>query len=283
MNGTIQAATLPQHTWPALAHAAGAARRVRSSITLDGEEYLAFANPLGPPGPRGQPMGIVLRSQTERLRFLNAAAHAARRDRRRRGVPRHAVQLRDRAHGDPAGRGDHLDDAGDGGERRPVAPDPGAPDARWQDEDARLLATTFNSMTDSIERFQREATQRERLSSLGRLSTVVAHEIRNPLMIIKTSLRALRREDARAGTGAGRGAATSTRRSRRLNRIVAEVLDFARPIKFDLGAGRSERAGAGRRARGGSGGRLHRRSALTLDPDDPGARTSTPSGCARRS
>ena len=61
--------------------------------------------------------------------------------------------------------------------------------ARWEDEDARLLATTFNSMTDSIGRFQREAAQRERLSSLGRLSTVVAHEIRNPLMIIKTALR----------------------------------------------------------------------------------------------
>ena len=54
-----------------------------------------------------------------------------------------------------------------------------------------LLATTFNTLTDSIARFQREAAQRERLSSLGRLSTVIAHEIRNPLMIIKASLRTL--------------------------------------------------------------------------------------------
>ena len=69
-------------------------------------------------------------------------------------------------------------------------------------------------MTDSIESFQREAAQRERLSSLGRLSTVVAHEIRNPLMIIKTSLRTLRRDDARAGAGPGRRPRTSTRRSR---------------------------------------------------------------------
>src|SRR5262249_2217468 len=73
---------------------------------------------------------------------------------------------------------------------------PVAPESRWQDEDARVLATTFNTMTDSIARFQREAGHRERLSSLGRLSTIVAHEIRNPLMIIKTSLRSLRREDA---------------------------------------------------------------------------------------
>ena len=64
--------------------------------------------------------------------------------------------------------------------------------ARWEDEDARLLRDTFNTMTDSIARFQREAAQRERLSSLGRLSTVVAHEIRNPLMIIRTALRTLK-------------------------------------------------------------------------------------------
>ncbi len=63
---------------------------------------------------------------------------------------------------------------------------------RWEDEDARLLASSFNSMTNSIARFQRDAAQRERFSSLGRLSTVVAHEIRNPLMIIKMALRGLR-------------------------------------------------------------------------------------------
>ena len=59
----------------------------------------------------------------------------------------------------------------------------------WWDEDAQVLARTFNSLTDAITRFQREAAQRERLSALGRLSTVIAHEVRNPLMIIKGALR----------------------------------------------------------------------------------------------
>ena len=63
--------------------------------------------------------------------------------------------------------------------------------AWWQDEDALLLASTFNTLIDSIARFQRETAQRERLLSLGRLSTVVAHEVRNPLMIIKAALRSL--------------------------------------------------------------------------------------------
>jgi signal transduction histidine kinase len=102
---------------------------------------------------------------------------------------------------------------------------------RWEDEDARLLATTFNTLTDSISRFQREMSQKERLMSLGRLSTVVAHEVRNPLMIIKASLHALRQPEV--STGAIREAvADIDEEVARLNRIVNEFLDFARPIQF---------------------------------------------------
>ena len=233
VNGVIKAATLPESTWPALARLLGTPG-VRSRITLNGEDYLVFANPLGPAGPRGQPTGIVLRSQTERQKFLSdlhaqlgltavvavlasiLLSYAVARTVTR---PVEAITSTMR----------EMAASGDLTRRIPVSPD-----GRWQDEDARLLATTFNSMTDSIEKFQREATQRERLSSLGRLSTVVAHEIRNPLMIIKTSLRALRRDDA--GPDQVRTAVKDIDEEiTRLNRIVSEVLDFARPIKFELG------------------------------------------------
>jgi two-component system sensor histidine kinase HydH len=99
----------------------------------------------------------------------------------------------------------------------------------WQDEDARLLASTFDSLTEAIGRFQREASQRERLSALGRLSTVIAHEVRNPLMIIKSSLPAL----ARSSTSADElreAAADIDHEVARLNHIVEDVLDFARPV-----------------------------------------------------
>jgi signal transduction histidine kinase len=232
VNGTIKAATLPESTWPTLAPLL-ARPGVSSRITLDGAEYFAFVNPLGPAGPRGQPMDIVLRSQITRNRFLSAlhtqlsltavvavliailfSYAVARTVTRPVGAITSAMR--------------EMAASGDLTRRIPVSPDD-----RWQDEDARLLATTFNSMTDSIEKFQREATQRERLSSLGRLSTVVAHEIRNPLMIIKTSLRTLRRDDA--GPEAAKAAAKDIEEEiARLNLIVTEVLDFARPIKFNL-------------------------------------------------
>jgi signal transduction histidine kinase len=112
------------------------------------------------------------------------------------------------------------------------------PPSRWEDEDARVLAGAFRSLTESLARFQREAAQREKLSSLGRLSTVVAHEIRNPLMIIKASLRTLRRAAVPVEGGEAPEAAGAINdiegEVTRLNRLVNEVLDYARPIRFDL-------------------------------------------------
>ena len=112
----------------------------------------------------------------------------------------------------PAGR-DHRRHARDGRHRRPgtrkIAPAGRAGTTRTR----ALLAATFNTLTDSIARFQREAALRERLSALGRLSTVIAHEVRNPLMIIKASLRSLRRASAAAGGRARRRPPTSTTRS----------------------------------------------------------------------
>jgi len=231
VNGKVLAATLPEETWPTLG-ALLAAPGAASTVTLGDEEYLAVATPLGAPGGNGQPMGLVLRSRTKNLRFLGAlhkqlaltavlavfvavifSYAIARTITRPLGTITTAMR--------------EMARSGDLSRRIPM------PDARWQDEDARLLATTFNSMTDSIERFQRDATQRERLSSLGRLSTVIAHEIRNPLMIMKTSLRMLRREDARPQQVRA-ATADIDEEVTRLNRIVTEVLDFARPINFEV-------------------------------------------------
>jgi signal transduction histidine kinase len=105
---------------------------------------------------------------------------------------------------------------------------------RWDDEDAQLLATTFNTLTESVARAQREMAQRERLSSLGRLSTVIAHEVRNPLMIIKAALHTLRRPGATPDE-VREVAADIDGEVVRLNRVVNDVLDFARPIAFELG------------------------------------------------
>ena len=102
----------------------------------------------------------------------------------------------------------------------------------WEDEDARLLASSFNTMTASLARAQREMAQRERLSSLGRLSTVVAHEVRNPLMIIKAALRTLRKPETAPERVTG-AIDDIDGEVQRLNRLVNDVLDFARPVRVE--------------------------------------------------
>jgi signal transduction histidine kinase len=201
---------------------------VARSITLataDGVQRLSSATPLL--------KALILRSKTERLRFLNVI------HRQLAGTAILAVlaatllsyaiaRTVTRPLGAITATMREMAATGDLTRRLPASAA-----NRWEDEDARLLASTFNAMTDSIARFQRDAAQRERLSSLGRLSTVVAHEIRNPLMIIKTALRGLK---APAPQPAIVTAAVADIEEEvvRLNRIVSEVLDFARPIKFEL-------------------------------------------------
>jgi signal transduction histidine kinase len=137
----------------------------------------------------------------------------------------------------------------------------------WDDDDAHMLATTFNTLTDSIATFQKEAAQKERLSSLGRLATVIAHEVRNPLMIIRASLRSLRR-DTVTSAELREAVADIDEETSRLNRIVTEVLDFARPLKFDY-APASINVVCAASAQAAEAGEPGPSITLDLDPGDP--------------
>jgi two-component system, NtrC family, sensor histidine kinase HydH len=103
----------------------------------------------------------------------------------------------------------------------------------WYDEGARIVTRTFDTLADSIARFQRDAALRERLSVLGRLSTVIAHEVRNPLLVIKGALHTLRGEGWRP-EDVREAAREIGREVARLDRIVEDVLDFAKPLRLEL-------------------------------------------------
>jgi two-component system sensor histidine kinase HydH len=239
-------------------------------VTIDGEEFVALRQPLAPTNDAavddGGPSALILRSRTEQLRFLQAlhtqllvtaVVAVLLGTLLSFGVARTVTRPL------AAITGVMREVAATGDLTRKIALTAGR---RWEDEDARLLATTFNSLTDSIARFQREMSQKERLLSLGRLSTVIAHEIRNPLMIIKAALHGLRR--SQLDSAAVREIARDIDEEVvRLNRIVNEVLDFARPIRFvlapvDLNTLCRESAEAAQAAPGPSVG-------LSLDPTMP--------------
>jgi signal transduction histidine kinase len=232
-NGRVLASSLPAAMRPGLA--ALALSGGPFNVQLGDEEFLALSRPMGAAGKNaaGRTTTVVLQSRTERLRVLRtlraglggilvvtvllatvlsylvartvtrplAAVTNAMRDVAATGDLTRKVTVRSRA---------------------------------WDDEDARLLASAFNTLTDSIGRFQREAAHKDRLTSLGRLSTVIAHEVRNPLMIIRASLASLWRDQV-TPTERREALADIDEETRRLNRIVTEVLDFSKPIRFELG------------------------------------------------
>jgi signal transduction histidine kinase len=242
--GEVLASTLPHVHGPQLAalvrqHGASA---LVPSVQLGDDDYVALLRPMASSAP-GQhaaigavpgtdpPIAVILRSRSQRLKFLSTihtglavtaivAVLAAT-------LLSYAIA---RTMTQPLGTitAAMREMAKTGDLTRKIA----LSRRRWDDEDARLLATTFNTLTDSIDRFQREVSQRERLSSLGRLSTVIAHEIRNPLMIIKASLRTVARENTSPHERA-EAVTDIDEEIGRLNRVVNDVLDFARPIRFD--------------------------------------------------
>lgn len=262
--GRVLASTLPAAVRPALAPAI--ASDGVSTVTLGGEEFIALRRPLGDEQGARAPVAMILRSRSERLQFLRTirnglvgaliatvllatlVSYAVARTVTR---PLAAITSAMR---DIAATGDLT---------RKVS----LHSRTWGDEDARLLATTFNTLTDSIATFQREATQKERLSSLGRLSTVIAHEVRNPLMIIRASLRSLRR-DSLTPAELREAVADIDGETNRLNRIVTEVLDFARPLRFDY-AEAGVNAVCAASAQAAEAGEPGAPIALDLDPSEP--------------
>jgi signal transduction histidine kinase len=230
MGGTVRASTLGPDSHAALEPLLTSTAPAR--VVIGSEEYVAVRQPLGPADDAAAPSAIIMRSRSQRLRTLGAIQAALA------GIAIAATLL---AIGVSYGVArtitrplasitDHMRQISLTGDltRKIATPR----QSGWQDDDAHMLATTFNTLTDSVVRFQREAAQRERLSSLGRLSTVIAHEVRNPLMIIKGALRTLDRDGASA-SDVRDAAKDIDGEIARLNRLVNDVLDVARPIRFD--------------------------------------------------
>jgi signal transduction histidine kinase len=227
--GRVLASTLGDEALGALD---GAVEGPPRTLTIGGTDYVMLAQPLHPETAGHPASVIVLHSLSARLQTLSAIQTFLG------GLAVGSVLLAvglsfwvARTVTRPLARiTDHMRQvarSGDLTSKLTLAEEDG-----WPDEDAQVLARTFNSLTEAINRFQREAAQRERLSALGRLSTVVAHEVRNPLMIIKGALRTMVRPGVNAADLQD-AASDIDEEIARLNRLVHDVLDFARPIQFD--------------------------------------------------
>jgi signal transduction histidine kinase len=94
----------------------------------------------------------------------------------------------------------------------------------------RELAERLAETNRRLEHAQAEARRSERLAALGQLSAGLAHEIRNPLGVIKGSAEMLTQKLQASDELARELAGYISTEVNRLSALVTEFLDFARPL-----------------------------------------------------
>jgi signal transduction histidine kinase len=95
------------------------------------------------------------------------------------------------------------------------------------------LAEQLAETNRQLERAQAEARRSERLAALGQLSAGLAHEIRNPLGVIKGSAEMLTQKLKTADVLSAELAGYISSEVNRVSALVTRFLDFARPLHAD--------------------------------------------------
>ncbi len=83
---------------------------------------------------------------------------------------------------------------------------------------------------DELRHVQEELVRKEQLAAVGELSAVIAHEVRNPLAVLKNAVSGLRRAELRDEDRATLFSILDEETDR-LNRLVRDLLAYARPVE----------------------------------------------------
>jgi two-component system sensor histidine kinase HydH len=109
-----------------------------------------------------------------------------------------------------------------------------AQESRRQTRLYQDLAAQLAETNRQLKQAQAEARRSERLAALGQLSAGLAHEIRNPLGVIKGSAEILTQKLHGANELVRELAGYISTEVNRLSELVTQFLNFARPLHADL-------------------------------------------------
>jgi len=87
---------------------------------------------------------------------------------------------------------------------------------------------------ESMERIESELEVSRRMSAIGRLTSGVAHEVKNPINAIVVHLELLKNKLDGASPSATRHLDVIESEIKRLDRVVQTLVDFARPVELQL-------------------------------------------------
>jgi two-component system, NtrC family, sensor histidine kinase HydH len=107
---------------------------------------------------------------------------------------------------------------------------------RAQSHRYQILAETLSEANQSLKKAQADARRAERLAALGQLSAGLAHEIRNPLGVIKGSAEILNQKLESSDALSKELSSYIYTEVNRLSALVSRFLDFARPSRLQLRA-----------------------------------------------
>ncbi len=98
----------------------------------------------------------------------------------------------------------------------------------------RAQSTIIRAQTDAIEAARARLVQSEKLAALGQLSASIAHEVRNPLAVIRSAAQSLGESVAGRDAEGERACRFITAEIDRLTSVVGSLLAFARPLRLEL-------------------------------------------------
>ncbi|MGH9467892.1 MAG: two-component system sensor histidine kinase NtrB [Terriglobales bacterium] len=99
--------------------------------------------------------------------------------------------------------------------------------------ETRRQRDLYRQTAESLAQAQAEARTAERLAALGQLSAGLAHEIRNPLQVIKGSAEMLQQQLRGGAPVAVELAGYISEEVNRTNLLVSRFLDFAKPLRLE--------------------------------------------------